>query len=115
LATVLAFLFSDFLRDPLLCQFPSQIAACLQDPLLQHLMAYAGDRVATARFHFWLQHALTEEFLTHSPASLEDNERLLKLLVDFTDFLQVGVIPEREWRTIILILFAVVSVCVCVS
>ena len=41
-------------------QFPSQVAACLGDPVLQHLMAYAGDRVVTARFLFWLQHALTE-------------------------------------------------------
>lgn len=45
----------------MLCwQFPSQIAACLRDPILQHLMAYAGDKVVTARFTFWLQHALTE-------------------------------------------------------
>lgn len=32
------------------------------------------------------------EFLNHTPANLEENERLLKMLVDFTDFLQVCII-----------------------
>ncbi|XP_076453691.1 centromere protein I-like [Babylonia areolata] len=72
-------------------EFPSQIAACLKDPILQHLMAYAGDRVATARFTFWLQHALTEEFLNHTPQSMEENNNLLQLLVNLTDFLQEGI------------------------
>nr|KAG5701401.1 hypothetical protein BaRGS_032733 [Batillaria attramentaria] len=72
-------------------EFPSQIAACLRDPILQHLMAYAADRVVTARFTFWLQHTLTDEFLNHSSVNVEENERLLRMLVDFTDFLQEGV------------------------
>ncbi|KAL8624506.1 hypothetical protein ACOMHN_053049 [Nucella lapillus] len=72
-------------------EFPSQIVACLKDPLLQHLMAYAADRVVTARFSFWLQHALTEEFLNHTPQSTEENENLLRLLVNLTDFLQEGI------------------------
>ncbi|PVD18314.1 hypothetical protein C0Q70_20863 [Pomacea canaliculata] len=72
-------------------EFPSQVAACLQNPVLQHLMAYSADKVVAARFNFWLQHTLTEEFLNNAPLRMEDNEMLLKKLVDFTDFLQEGI------------------------
>lgn len=46
--------------ESVLLQFPSQVAACLQNPVLQHLMAYSADKVVAARFNFWLQHTLTE-------------------------------------------------------
>ena len=44
----------------LLFQFPSQIAACLQDPLIRHLVAYAGSDVVNGRLSYWLSHCLNE-------------------------------------------------------
>lgn len=83
--------FIDLIDNVEKVEFPSQIAACLRDPILQHLMAYTADKVVTARFMFWLQDTLMEEFLNHASVNVEENERLLKMLVDFTDFLQEGI------------------------
>ncbi|XP_071084861.1 centromere protein I-like [Haliotis cracherodii] len=72
-------------------EFPSQIAAALQDPILQHVVAYSADQIVALRFSYWLQHTLIEEFFDLPRENRDEKQKFLDLLINFTDFLQEGI------------------------
>ncbi|XP_064615724.1 centromere protein I-like [Liolophura sinensis] len=77
-------------------EMPGQIAAVLQNPLLQHVVSCQHSRTTAARFSMWLQHALLEEFI-NSPdvTAVKQKEQLLHLVIKYSNFLQEG-IPACE-------------------
>ncbi|XP_033099053.1 centromere protein I-like [Anneissia japonica] len=77
-------------------ELPSQIAAVLQSPFLQHAVSCTRDENIVQRLSFWLYQTLHEELLDCDDAGNNPRaEHLLQLLINFTEFLQEDV-PVSE-------------------
>lgn len=88
--------FKDLLSNIDNVEFPNQVACVLNSPFLQHVLSCNPDFVMLQRLNFWLNHSLSEEFLTRSSSQTHiGGLLLLEKLRHFTCFLQES-IPAVE-------------------
>ncbi|XP_071839380.1 centromere protein I-like isoform X1 [Apostichopus japonicus] len=72
-------------------ELPGQIASVLKSPVLQHVIACCQEEQISQRLGFWLYETLHEEIVDQPRSDRARGERFLRLLINFTEFLQEGV------------------------
>ncbi|XP_019634916.1 PREDICTED: centromere protein I-like [Branchiostoma belcheri] len=73
-------------------ELPSQAAAVLRSQYLQHLVSCHPQQHVAHRIGYWLYRTLHQDLVDCPSASTKPRvEKLLKALINFTDFLQEGV------------------------
>ncbi|XP_022098673.1 centromere protein I-like isoform X2 [Acanthaster planci] len=88
--------FDDLLKNMDRLELPGQIAAVLDSPYLQHAICCHTEQHVVQRLSFWLYQMLHEELLDYSSEVPNSRaERLLQMLISFTDFLHEDV-PVSE-------------------
>ncbi|BFZ22074.1 hypothetical protein BsWGS_25113 [Bradybaena similaris] len=80
--------FTAFLEAIDRIEFPSQVAACLDDPRLQLLLMCNPDPLLMARLCFWIQHIFVFGFRRSEKGCVERNEKLLHMLFTFSKNVQ---------------------------
>ncbi|KAJ8030702.1 Centromere protein I [Holothuria leucospilota] len=88
--------FEELLNSVDRLELPGQIASVLKSVVLQHAVACYQEDQISQRLGFWLYETLHEEILDQPFSSNKARgERCLKLVINFTEFLQEG-IPACE-------------------
>ncbi|XP_059145641.1 centromere protein I-like [Physella acuta] len=80
--------FTDFLDALEKIEYPSQIATALNDRRLQLLLSCEPDRIVITRLCFWIQHVFAFGFKGADKDGLERNEKLLQMLLTFSQNVQ---------------------------
>ncbi|XP_038050273.1 centromere protein I-like [Patiria miniata] len=84
--------FDDLLKNMDRLELPSQIAAVLDSPYLQHALCCHTEQHVVQRLSFWLYQVLHQELLDYSSEGPNCRaEWLLQMLINFTDFLHEDV------------------------
>ncbi|XP_072033615.1 centromere protein I-like [Amphiura filiformis] len=87
--------FENLLENLERLELPSQVAAVLRSPYLQHVISCQRQRHMLQRLSLWLFQVLSAEITAE-----DENQRgveLLQLLINFTDFLQVNIPVCETW------------------
>ncbi|XP_071511288.1 centromere protein I-like [Diadema antillarum] len=90
--------FDEFLTNFDRLELPSQAAAVLRSPVLQHLLVCHRNHHTIHRLNFWLSQKLQIE-LMNSEGDSSRTEQLLQLLINFTDFIQESVPVCEQFLT----------------
>lgn len=72
-------------------EMPCQIGYMLINRNMQYILSSCCDRVLPLRVSYWLNHMLYEEFLNTYSSNEARQEQLLRLVVNFSEFLQEGI------------------------
>ncbi|XP_066267056.1 centromere protein I-like [Branchiostoma lanceolatum] len=84
--------FEELLKNLDSLELPSQAAAVLRSQYLQHFVSCHPQQHVAHRIGYWLYRTLRQDLIDcPSPSTKPRVEKLLKALIDFTDFLQEGV------------------------
>ncbi|CAH1245540.1 CENPI [Branchiostoma lanceolatum] len=84
--------FEELLKNLDNLEMPSQAAAVLRSQYLQHFVSCHPQQHVAHRIGYWLYRTLRQDLIDcPSPSTKPRVEKLLKALIDFTDFLQEGV------------------------